>query len=216
MQHSVSLIAGQTARVQIAGSYFLLMDVGLSTSLTVSLKAGTYPLESVTVTKKGLKLRGAAFDAMEFTSANDATVSFVVSDGLVDIDMIDGANVLATLSGANDGSVAKPLNVTAVTVADSPATAVSDNVAIAVGGAAAVQIAAANANRRELRIANTGTDPMAIGGAGITWATRTVVIQPGDTNGVDVWVEGRFANLAVYAITDAGKAASAHVQEVIA
>jgi hypothetical protein len=218
MDYTFALSAGKVESVQRTGSYLLVEDTGAASSIKIVLKSRGQPLEQVNAAKRGHKFRlpsGAQFDTIELTSAVDAAVSLIVSDGLVDIDLISDANVFATLTGSVDGTAAKPLNVTAVTVADSPATAVNDNAGIAVGGAAAVQLVAANANRREVRIANTGTDPMAIGGAGLTWAKRTIVLQPGDATGLDVWVEGRFANLAVYAITDVGKAATAQVQEVI-
>lgn len=222
--YSLQLSAGIPATLQAGGSYVLIEDTGAAASLGVTLKAGTQQLEKVNAAKRGHKFRvmSGSFDAVELTSTVDALVKLIVSNGIVDIDLFSGSVVQVENGGAplnvsNDrGSVANPMNVTAVTVADSPATAVNDNAGIAVGGAAAVLLVAANASRREVRIANTGTDPMAIGGAGITWAHRTVVVQPGDATGLDVWIEGRFANLAVYAITDAGKAATAQVQEVIA
>ena len=68
---------------------------------------------------------------------------------------------------------------------------------------------AADANRRALRFANNGTDPVTLGGAGITWPKRVIVLNPGD-----VWIEDRAGNLAWYGITDAGLSASITVQGI--
>jgi hypothetical protein len=102
-------------------------------------------------------------------------------------------------------SIGDPLFVSPV---DPPAQSITDNVAVAVGDVA-VQLAAADANRRALRFANIGTDPVTLGGSGITWAKRVIVLNPGD-----VWVEDRAGNLAWYGITNTGLSASVTVQGI--
>jgi hypothetical protein len=96
-----------------------------------------------------------------------------------------------------------------VTYADAPAVTLTDNAAVAVTNIEAALVAA-NASRRGLRITNIGTDPVAIGFTGITWAKRCIVLDVGDT-----WIEERAANLAWSAICDAAKTASVTVQQVI-
>ena len=90
-----------------------------------------------------------------------------------------------------------------------PAVTLTNRDAIAVSDVGAALVSA-NADRRSLRFTNIGTDPVALGFTGITWAKRCIVLVAGDT-----WVEDRAANMAWAAITDAAKTASVTTQEVI-
>ncbi|HEV6968846.1 hypothetical protein [Roseateles sp.] len=220
MQYTVNLTAGQTWRQQTAGGYFLLMSIAGAASIQVRLVAkGGQELENILSAGRGLKARmpaGQQFEAIEFTAAAPCAVTFIISDGFVDIDVVDGAVVTANIAGlplpvSNDrGSPGNLLYVSAVTASDAPATAVLNDAPVACGPAIAV-LAAANANRRALRFTNFGPDPVALGAPGLTWANRCIVLQVGDS-----WVEERAANLAWSGITDAAKAASVGVQEVLA
>lgn len=93
----------------------------------------------------------------------------------------------------------------AVTLQDNAATAVAST---------AVALVAANPSRRSLRITNLGPDPVALGAAGITWVKRCIVLNAGASTG-DTHFEDNAANLAWYAICDAGKSASVTTQEVL-
>ena len=117
----------------------------------------------------------------------------------------------ASLLVSNDrGTPGNLLYVTGVSLTDAPATSTTTPAPVPVG-AALVAVVAANASRRALRIYNQGPDPATLGPAGHTWAKRAVVIEAGQT-----FFEDRAANLATYAICEAGKAATLGIQEVIA
>jgi len=219
VQFTLNLSAGVPARQQTRGSYFLILSTGAAASVGLRLLAGTAELESLNSAKRGTKARVASgqFDTVELTSAVDAVVEVVISDGLVDIDLFSDASVNATIVNplpvpvSNDrGTPGNLLHVAAVTVADAPAVAASSAAPVAVTDAGAALVAA-DADRRALRVLNQGPDPVAIVPPGGTWAQRVIVLEVDD-----VWVEDRAANLAWAAITDAAKAASVSVQEVTA
>lgn len=218
MEFTLNLSAGVPQRPQSAGGLFVLVSTGVAASIGVKLWRGAYPLEEIATATRGFRAKvadGGRFDSVELVSNVDTQVRVVVSDGAIDFDFTDGASV-TVLNGpvpllvSNDrGSPGNPVNVTAVTVADAPAVSVNNGAGVACSSVAAV-VATANAARRELRFANLGADPVAIGAAGITWAARCIVLNPGD-----VWIETRAANLAWSAICDAAKTATVTKQEVI-
>ena len=213
MQFDQTLPAGVEVKQQTSGSYFSMLSMGGSTGLKVQFYAGNELLDELRgITRIFSGEFPRPFDRVTFTSTNAATVQFVISDGAV---KFQGGDVNATIQGAvnvvNDrGTPGNLLYVSGVSVSDAPATAMTANGPVAMSPTAAV-IAAADATRRTLRIANLGTDPMTIGPAGVTWAKRTVTLNAGD-----VWVEERGANLAWYGITDTAKTASATWQGVTA
>lgn len=75
-------------------------------------------------------------------------------------------------------------------------------------GAVAAVFAAADDARRSLRIKNTGAVDVAVGGAGVAFATAAVVLMPGE-----LWVESEGAGAAWYAVTESA-AGSLAVQGV--
>jgi hypothetical protein len=215
MQFTINLTAGVRVRQETAGALFVIKSA--SAPVDVWLYDGSRELEVVRSVKAGTKARvPGRFSAVDLRCDVGAVVEFVISDGLVDFDFVTGTTVKVAadtpLPVSNDrgGAPGTPLYVSGLTLSDTPAVTLQDDAAVAIGPAAAL-IVAANAARKALRIANIGTDPMTIGAAGITWAKRCIVLDPGD-----VWVEERGANLAWYGITDAGLSASATAQEVIA
>lgn len=218
MDFTINLKAGQPTRQDTRGRLFLLADPGVAASLEIRLDMPGENDETIGEAKKGFRaaLRNGWFSGVVLKSPVDTVAKIVISDNDIDFSFTDGATVKAEIQGlplpvSNDrGSPGNLLHVTGVSLADAPATAATNGAAVACGPAAVV-IAAADANRRALRIANLGPDPVAIGAAGITWASRCVVLEPGD-----VWIEDRGANLAWSAITDAAKAASVTVQQVTA
>jgi hypothetical protein len=219
MQITVNLKAGKAVPVAISGTYFLLMETGTAASLALEFMDGARQLESLQTAKRGTKARPAAgrFTQVNITAAVDTTAQVVISDGAVDIDVFDGASVAATIEGLplpvslDRGTPANPLNVTAFSVADSPAQSITDAAPVAVTSAALATLATASATRRGLRLYNQGPDPVAIGGGALTWARRAIVLEAGDT-----WEETKGANLEWRAICDAGKTATVGVQGVSA
>lgn len=216
MQQTVNLVAGQLARVQAGGVYAAIMITGAAAIVSVTLKAGNQVIEELRTVGRGLTVRSEVpFDAVELRAGVGTVVELVVTNGRVTVDSLDGStvNVTATapLPVSNDrGSPGNLLYVAGVSLADAPATAIVNGGPVACGPVAGV-VVAANANRRALRVTNLGPDPVALGAAGITWATRCVMLYPEET-----WIEDRAANLGLSGITDAAKSANVTVQEVLA
>jgi hypothetical protein len=217
MQLFQNLTAGQRVKIDTAGRFFLLVDTGAASSIEVKLDLPGQNDELIQQARAGFRARlmTARFSRVFLLAAVDCQVEIIISDNDVDFSFRDGAEVNATIVGptpvpvSNDrGSPGNLLHVAGVSIADAPATAVTNNAPVACGPVAAV-VAAADATRRALRFHNLGPDPVAIGAAGITWANRVIVLGVGD-----VWIEDRAANLAWSAITDAGKAASVAAQGV--
>jgi hypothetical protein len=205
VEYSLGLSANQQQARPAKGAYLLFTDLGAASSVVVEMRAGNVLLEKFTAAK-GDKARveaGLQFDTLVFTSTVDTAIKFVVSNGLVDINLIEGATVTV------GNSIANPVAVSAV---DLPAAAITDGAAgvnINDGGGVAQLIVAADVNRRALRFANIGTDAVALGGVNVKWAGRVIVLYPGDT-----FVEDRAANLAWYGVTAAGTTAVVTTQEV--
>lgn len=218
MDFTINLKAGQWTRQETAGRLFLLTDPGAAGTVEVRLEMPGQNDETVNAAGKGFRarLQDGMFAAVSMRATVDTVAKCVISENLIDFDFTEGATVKVANNGApllvsNDrGSPGNLLFVSGVSINDAPATAITNGAAVACGPAAVV-VAAADANRRALRILNIGPDPVALGAAGLTWATRTIVLEAGD-----VWVEERAANLAWTAITDAGKAASVTAQGVTA
>jgi hypothetical protein len=213
MQYTINLAAGVKQTMEVRGRAFYLLSTGAASSLALTIWQRSRPVEELTAAQRGFKMRmvdGQQFDRLDLMASVACVVVLYVSDGAVDFDFVGTATNPIPISLGTVGTPGSPLSVTAVTVSDAPAISVADGLAVAVA-AVAVQIVAAAATRRELRLANIGTDPCAIGAAGITWAKRCVILNPGD-----IWIENRGANLAWFAICDAAKSASVTAQEVLA
>jgi hypothetical protein len=218
VQTTVKLVANEWARVEIAGRLFIIEDTGAAASVEVRVVIVGGNDEDISAAVKGFKVRMTAghFAAVLMRSTIAADVKIIVSDNDIDLNLIEGAAVNATLVNPlpvpvqNDrGTPGNLMFVSGVSVADAPATAATNNAAVACTAVAAV-IAAADATCRELRIYNIGPDPVMIGPAtGLAWAKRTIVIEAGD-----VWVETRGPNLAWSGICDTAKTASVTFQRV--
>lgn len=216
MQYSITLLAGIKKRQEFTGQTLVILETGAAATIDMSVELNGFSMEDFRGIKKNFKLNSPLFNGASFTASVDCTIEVIVSNANISIDNPDGVSVKAQLTGTdvplavvNDrGAPGTPLYVSGITYADAPAVTLVDNAAVAVTSAGAA-IVAANAARRALRFTNIGTDPVAIGFTGITWAKRCIVIQPGDT-----WNEERAANLAWAAICDATKTASVTTQEV--
>ena len=68
---------------------------------------------------------------------------------------------------------------------------------------------AANAARRGVRFRNAGETAVAIGGAGISFAAASVVIQQGET-----WNENEAPGAAWYCICEAGLTSQINIQAI--
>lgn len=219
MDFTTTLKAGVPLKQGTAGRMLMLLDTGAAASVALRISIPATTDEEIAQAKKGFKARLSGlipFDSVTFTSPVDTTIRYVISNNDIDFDFTDGSTVKAEIQGlplpvSNDrGSPGNLLYVSGVSINDAPATAITAAAPIACGPGGGV-IAAANANRRALRVLNQGPDPVAIGPAGMTWAQRVVVLEAGD-----LWIEDRAANLAWSAITDAAKNASVTVQGVTA
>lgn len=217
MEFQINLKAGQWSRQQTAGRLFFLIDTGAAASVELRLEVPGDD-EEFSQAKRGLKarLQGGMFQAVQLRSTVDCVARFVISQNDIDFSDADGATVKVQNTGtpiqvSNDrGTPGNLLYVSGVSLADAPATALTNGGPVACTPAGVV-VAAANANRRALRFLNLGPDAVALGGAGLTWAKRAIVLEVGD-----LWIEDRAANVAWTAITDAAKSASVNVQEVVA
>lgn len=117
-----------------------------------------------------------------------------------------------TLHGSDD-AVAIPTTINNTTAQSIPTTpymaqVIADPAPVAVGAAAGVLLAA-SATRRGFRATNVGANPVAIGGAGVTFANAAVVIQPGAT-----WNENEAPGAAWYATCAATLASTLNIQTI--
>lgn len=226
MQYAITLLAGIPKRQEMSGKTFLLLDLGAAQTLDLTIEsAGGFSAEELHSVKRGLKLiTQSGFKSALFTSAVDCLIQVVSSDSDISVNYEDGNNVNATIVGTptvnigslpvpvrpdRGGTPAVPVYVSGVISVGIPANIRNDNEPIAVGPVA-VQLLASNDNRIETRIANLSGNEIAIGGAGITWTNRVVVIGPGD-----VFIDDKAANLSFYAVTNAGNTAAVTTQEII-
>lgn len=220
MQYTINLPANTPISQGTSGRFFMLMDTGTATSVDVAFRVHSQTVEHITTAKRGLKAtleHGQNFTRLDFLSTVATTVTFIVSDGVVDISQLDGANVNATIANAfplavsNDrGSVGNPVFINGTVAGLPAAVAIVNDVPVAMTAAAA-NIVAANTNRVSLRLTNTGANVVALGAVGITFANGAVLLQPGDT-----WIEERAANLAWYGICNTALTSTIAVQEVTA
>jgi len=124
------------------------------------------------------------FSRAIISTSADQTIKIAVGYGTAEVDSVSGTVTVSQGSTAvNDGTVA----ITDVEAA-----------LIAIGS-----------GRKSVRFHNIGTNTVAIGAAGITYAARTIVLAPGDT-----WIERDAANAAWFGICDTGLTASVNVQTV--
>lgn len=213
MQYRITLQAGIAKRQEFTGQTLVLLDTGAATDIDMQVEITGFAVEEMRGVKRGLKMQTPGFTGAKFTAAVDCTIEVIVSSANISVNYQEGAtvnaNIIGTVPVSNDrGSLANPINVVGITYADAPAATLQDNAAVAVTSAGAALVAA-NVARKSVRFTNIGTDPVAIGFTGITWAKRCLILNSGDT-----WLEDRAANLAWAAICDTEKTASITVQEV--
>jgi hypothetical protein len=215
MQYQITLLAGVKKRQEFSGRTLAIMSLGAASSIDMAVLVNGFGVEELRGMKQGFQIRGPEFGGAEFLSAVDTTIEVVVTVADLSINTQEGstvnANILGVVPVSNDrGAPGTPLYVSGITYADAPAVAMTNAAPVACSAVAAVLVAA-NAARRAVRFTNIGVDPVAIGATGITWASRCIVLNTGDT-----WIEDRAANLAWSAICDTGKTASVTAQGVTA
>lgn len=215
MRYSIPLPANKEVRLPYRGRCLQLLDLGgLETvNLTVEWGDKQQPENMGAVPEKFQVKAGDVFTGLILQAASAVTIDLLVSFHDVGINPVDGSTVsidpsqlplpAALTRGAAPGTplyVAGLAYTPAATVDDSAAVAVNDSLDLIVG---------ADAARIEIRFRNNGVNAVALGSSGLTWAKRSVVLEPGD-----VWVEVNGAALAWYGITDAGNSASVTAQEL--
>lgn len=215
MQYTINLTAGQELRAQISGRTMALLSTGTATSVDMKLEITGFAVEELRAQKRGFKVRTPGFDGVRFLSSVDTQIEVFTS--VADIDLsLEGQTVSATITNTplavvpDRGAPANPVYVTGITYSDAPATSMLNTGPVAATSTVGL-IVAASATRKAVRFTNVGTNDVAIGAAGLTWAKRCIILSAGDT-----WVEERGANLAWYAICDATKTTSINAQEVLA
>lgn len=215
MQYTINLTAGKELRAQISGRTFALLSTGSASSVDVKLEITGFAVEELRDQRRGFKVRTPGFDGVRFLSSVNTQIEVFTSVADIDISL-EGQAVAATITNTplavvpDRGAPANPVYVSGITYSDAPATSMANTGPVAVT-ATAVQVLAASASRKAARFTNVGTDDVALGASGLTWAKRCIVLAPGDT-----WVEERAANLAWFAICNTAKTASVNAQEVMA
>lgn len=216
MQVTVNLTAGIRARQLMGGRYLAVADTGAAESIELSIWSGNTELEHLRTAKRGTKARlpELRFSHIELVASVDTAVELIISEGLVDIDFSEGATVHIAdlpLPVANNrgASIGAPVFVSGITYDDTPAASIDEAGPAAVTDAPAVFLAA-NVDRKGFRVVNMGPDDVAIGGPGLTWAKRVIVL--GEAFG---WEERDGGPLAWSAVCDTGNTATLNVQEVL-
>lgn len=215
MQYTINIPANQEIRAQISGRTLALLSTGAAASVDIKIEITGFAVEELRGQKRGFKVRTPGFDGVRLFSTVATTIEVFTS--VADIELsLEGQTVSANITNTplavvpDRGAPGNPVYVSGVTYTDAPATSMLNTGPVAIA-AVAVSVMAANAARKAARFTNVGTDAVALGATGITWAKRCIVLEPGD-----VWSEDSAANLQWFAICDAAKTASVNVQEVMA
>lgn len=205
----VTLNANGDAIDHQAGSVLLLDGLTAGPSVDVTwIDAAGNEAGTVSGVLIGRKLHaGGVFAGYRLKGAAGAVCAIMIGP-----DTADASNMLTTsvvighvisdagsvVEVAND--VGNPLPVTSAIT-----TVVTDTAAVA-ATAARSALLALNAARRMFRVRNAGPDPVAIGGAAVTFAEAAIVLQAND-----LWIESDAPGAAWSCICDAGKTASVKI-----
>ncbi len=216
MQYSIALSANVWTPQAVPGRYICLLSTGAAVSVEVRIVRGSQDLGQIRTAQRGLQaeITGEPFTRVEFRSSIATTVEAVITDGSLRIDPLEGASVNATITNnpltvsMARGEPGTPLHVIGPRADDAPGAAIAEPAAVAVT-AALTNVIGASATRARLRILNQGPDPVAIGGPGLTWANRAIVLAVGA-----MWEESSGANLAWSAVCDTAKTATLGVQAI--
>lgn len=236
--YTQTVYAGVPLQLPYGGSYFLLSSAGVARKVGIQMTSDGQTSKIMQDMTTGFSLP-VKFDAITFYSTVDTVVSFFASPGPVTLGAQDGAavnvpggvvvtnaigqpvpiyfpggvvNLTASNVGVNNTDaeaipIVQKIGAMFAVVAYQAAT-VSNPAPIAVTAVAGA-LAAAASGRRGLRIKNAGANPVAIGGAGVVYATAAVIIQSGET-----WNENEAAPAAWYCICDAGMTSTLNIQTI--
>lgn len=231
---TIPLLAGIPHTLDIPGVLLLIDSPGDAGAVDVALMKNGTPGATMAGRKGGFRHMGA-FDGVQLTSATATTVTMFLSFEDVNlgtnqleisnsaanpVNVLFGgtvAPVIGTISNTEAqaipvvqkaGTIFTVEQATEVDTRNYQATAVTNVAPFAVTAAAGVFLAAAP-TRRGFRIRNTGDNPVAIGGAGITFANAAVVLQAGET-----WNENEAPGAAWSCLCDAGLASNLNIQTI--
>lgn len=187
--------ANESREVALSGAYFELRNAIGPVTLVELLDRNGGVISRLAGLEQADFVRPGPFETVRITNGATAqTVRFFVGSGDAGSRRFSG-EVIVTAP---------------VSLVPQVSATMENSAALAVTSAGA-NIATARPARRSIRFANIGTDPVAIGAPGLTWAARCLVLNPGDT-----WEELTAPNLAWFAICEATKTASITAQEVMA
>lgn len=175
--------AGTPWRLNVGGGYFRIMN-----SVTVVdvrfMKAGRIVADSIGVDAGFYDQPNGGFDAVEIYSADPQLLKVAISEGTGGYDRYNGTVSL------NLGNSVVNTGVLAVATVST-------------------MVVAANANRKGLRILNSGATAIYLGGAGVDTVNGCLKLNAGD-----FWLEGDAPAAAWYAVSDGG-AGTVKVQELL-
>lgn len=179
--------AGEIKTFLMQGEYLEILEAAFPVDVCMMDRSGAQ-LSIMRNAEASYFSRPGKYEAIQITSATAQTVRVFVGSGDAGMRRFTGD---VKIIGGEDSK----------TLENTPAVAVT---------AVETALAAARVARRSIRFTNIGTNPVAIGAPGITWARRCIILNAGDT-----WLEESAAALAWAAICDTAQAASITAQEVI-
>lgn len=200
MRTNVQLAANTLTRFAVQGRFLQIVSTGAASSVTLKIEwnGNLVDVEEVGDVENYFRVRAGDtqhFSAIYLQSSVLTTLDLLVSWHDVSVSPYEGATVQLDATQI-------PLEVV------KKATAITDNAAANMTDAAA-SIIAASATRRRIVFRNTGSNPVALGAAGITWAKRAIVINPDES-----WVEDDAPNLQWFGICNTGLTSTVTAQAV--
>lgn len=235
--YSIPLKAGIPFKQGTSGSLLLIDSIGAAAGIDVKItRIGGNDGNTMPNRQTAFRLV-EPFEGVTFTSTVDTVLGVFLSNSDVQLGFVSGGAVAIPGGVSVTNDAAHPVNVTftqqvvplgSVKVSNLDAEAVPvvqkigaefkvrsyqaqavANVAPAAVTAVASVFLALDATRRGFRIKNNGANPVAIGGAGLTFANAAVLIQPGET-----WNENEAAGAAWSCICDAALASTLNIQTI--
>ncbi len=211
---TLNLLAGVEQQDREGGTAFIVEAVSALGALSVTwLDKDGQRKGTITNVLAGKRyFPGFEFGGYALVSSVDANVRMIVGYGNADVGIVTNVTVAdATIINSDANPVPVKIHtsdVDSVNVKEVLGTTITDNVAVAVT-AAITDVLAALATRRSVRILNQGANDVAIGGAGLTWAKRVIVLGPGD-----MWIEDCAPGAVIKAICNAALASTIGVQVI--
>jgi hypothetical protein len=196
--YQLPLTGGSEQFFPYKGKMLQLTDLGAASTLTLAIAwASETDRENIGAVDNKFRSYSASetFAGFWLTSPVDTTAKILISNH--DLQVNDNQNATVKIDDSSPVRVRKGL---AASVVDHAAVAVTD-VNTAILGASGA--------RRAIRFRNLGASSVALGSNALTWATRTIELASGET-----WLEDDGANLAWFAICNAGLTASVAAQEI--